>query len=104
MGKLGKTFKDQWAGAIDSFKTWLSASSAVMLLVSNVKNAVSELKEVDTLLTEISKTSDRTKEQLKSLGSESYSRASKFGIKATDWLTGVQEMNRSGFMENKVMN
>ena len=97
MGKLGKTFKDQWAGAIDSFKTWLSASSAVMLLVSNVKNAVSELKEVDTLLTEISKTSDRTKEQLKSLGSESYSRASKFGIKATDWLTGVQEMNRSGF-------
>lgn len=97
IGKLGLTFKDQWTQAVDSFKTWLSASTAVMALISNVKNAVTELKTVDDILTEISKTSDRTKSQLKDLGRESFDRASKFGRTASDWLTGVQEMNRSGF-------
>lgn len=97
LGKLGMSLKDQFKQAAESFSQWVSVSSIMMFGVYKVKEAISELKDVDDILTEISKTSNRTKEELKSLGNESYDRASKFGRTAPDWLTGVQEMNRSGF-------
>lgn len=98
MGKLGLAFKDQWAQAVDSFKTWLSASAAVMLVVSKTKEAVTELKEIDTILTEISKTNDKlSKSDLKNIGNNAFETASKYGKKATDYLSGVQEASRAGY-------
>lgn len=98
MGKLGLAFKDQWTQAVDSFKTWLSASSAVMLVVSKTKEAVTELKEIDTILTEISKTNDKlSKSDLKNIGNDAFETASKYGKKATDYLSGVQEASRAGY-------
>ena len=98
MGKLGLDFKDQWTQAVDSFKTWLSASSAVMLVVSKTKEAVTELKEIDTILTEISKTNDKlSKSDLKNIGNNAFETASKYGKKATDYLSGVQEASRAGY-------
>lgn len=98
MGKLGLAFKDQWAQAVDSFKTWLSASFAVMLVVSKTKEAVTELKEIDTILTEISKTNDKlSKSDLKNIGNNAFETASKYGKKATDYLSGVQEASRAGY-------
>lgn len=98
MGKLGLAFKDQWAQAVDSFKTWLSASSAVVLVVSKTKEAVTELKEIDTILTEISKTNDKlSKSDLKNIGNNAFETASKYGKKATDYLSGVQEASRAGY-------
>ena len=96
-GKLGKNLKDQFKQAAESFAQWVSVSSVMMAGVYKVKEAASELKDLDNILTEISKTSDRTTVQLKSLGQESFSHANKYGRTASDWLTGVQEMNRSGF-------
>lgn len=98
MGKLGLAFKDQWTQAVDSFKTWLSASAAVMLVVSKTKEAVTELKEIDTTLTEISKTNDKlSKSDLKNIGNNAFETASKYGKKATDYLSGVQEASRAGY-------
>lgn len=98
MGKLGLAFKDQWAQAVDSFKIWLSASSVVMLAVSKTKEAVTELKEIDTILTEISKTNDKlSKSDLKNIGNNAFETASKYGKKATDYLSGVQEASRAGY-------
>jgi TP901 family phage tail tape measure protein len=98
MGKLGLAFKDQWTQAVDSFKTWLSASAAVMLVVSKTKEAVTELKEIDTILTEISKTNDKlSKSDLKNIGNNAFETASKYGKKATDYLSGVQEASRAGY-------
>ena len=62
-----------------------------------ITESLKELKEMDTILTEISKTSDSTAAELKQLSNESYSAASEFGKKVTDYLTAVQEMSRSGF-------
>lgn len=96
-GNLGLTVFDKLNKAVEKFSGWSVATGTVMKTVSEVRNSVNELKDVDNILTEISKTSDRTKSELKTLGSESFGHASKFGLKASDWLTGVQEMNRSGF-------
>lgn len=98
LGKLGLTFKDQWNQAIGSFSTWLSASTAVMFFVSKAKDAVKELKDIDTYLTEISKSNDKlTESQLKSIGADSFDTASKYGKKVTDYLSGVQEASRAGY-------
>lgn len=69
--------------------------------VSAVGESVNELKEVDTILTEISKTSDLTSGELTKLGNSAFESASKYGKTATDYLTGVQEMSRSGFYGKK---
>lgn len=96
-GKLGKNLKDQFKQAAESFSQWVSVSSVIMAGVYKFKEAVSELKELDTILTEISKTSDLTNNQIKELGANSFDTASKYGKTASDYLTGVQEMYRAGF-------
>ncbi len=101
LGKLGASFKDQMSQAAQSFTQWLSVSSGVMLLISKTREAVSEIKELDNILTEISKTSDMTSQQLKQLGIDAYDAASKYGRTASDYLLGVQEMARSGFYGEK---
>lgn len=97
LNRLGASLKDQMKQAANSFTQWISISSAIMGVVYNTKQAVSELKDLDDILTEISKTSDLTTEQLKNLGDTAFDTASKYGKKASDYLTGVQEMYRAGF-------
>ena len=65
--------------------------------IYKTRQAVSELVEVDNILTEISKTSDMTKQELADLGKTSFNTASQMGRTATDYLNTVTEMSRSGF-------
>lgn len=95
--RIGLSFKNQMSQAMSSFSMWFSASSLVMKFISQTREAVSELKEVNTILTEISKTSNLTKDQLKAVGNASFETASKYGNKASDYLLGVQEMYRAGY-------
>lgn len=74
------------------------ASSLPGLLVSRAKAAISELKEVDTLLTEIGKTNDKlSKSDLAEIGNHSFEVASKYGKTATDYLSGIQDASRAGY-------
>ncbi len=75
----------------------MNNDKSIMLLVSKTKEAVSELIELDSILTQISKTSDLTEQQLKKLGDSAFETASKYGKTVGDYLTGVQEMYRAGF-------
>ena len=96
--RLGASLKDQMSQAAQSFTQWLSVSSVVMLLVSKIKNAITELKEVNSIMTEISKTADQlSKADLSKVEDTSYKTASKYGKKASNYLTGVQEMYRAGY-------
>lgn len=95
--RLGTSLKEQMSQAAQSFTQWLSAKSAVTLGISKTKEAISELINLNGILTEISKTSNLTKRQLKELGDNAFESASKYGRAATDYLTGVQEMYRAGF-------
>lgn len=103
LGKLGKKLKDQFAEAGKGLAQLFSVSSAAMFGVSKTKEAVSELIELDSILTGISKTSDLTDQQLKELGNTAFDSASKYGKSAADYLTGVQEMYRVGFKNAEEM-
>lgn len=97
LGKLGANLKDQISQATESFTQWVSISSVIMGTIYKVKQAIGEIKDVDDIITEISKTSDMTSEQLQKLTSSSFGKASNLGRTATDYLSGVEEMARSGY-------
>ena len=101
LGKLGKSFTDQIKDVGRNVSTYLSASSLFMTLFSKTKDSISELKEINNILTEISKTSDLTTQELEKLENTSFNSASKYGKKASDFLLGIQEMSRSGFYGEK---
>ena len=63
----------------------------------NVRLAFEDLKELNTILTEISKTSNLTKTQLNELGDAAFETASKLGRKASDFLADVREMYHAGY-------
>lgn len=95
----GKTFFQNLKEKAAKFTGWMSMTYAISLFTRSVRQAVVELKDIDTILTEISKTSDRTEASLRRLGDTSFATASKYGQKASDYLLGVQEMSRAGFDE-----
>jgi hypothetical protein len=97
LGLEGGTIFDKLWANLKKFSSWMSLTSLVSTFVMDIRNAITELKEIDTILTEISKTSDLTTEALAKLGKTSFESASKYGKKASDYLTGVQEMYRAGF-------
>ena len=97
LGLEGGTIFDKLWANLKKFSSWMSLTSLVSTFVMDIRNAITELKEIDTILTEISKTSDLTNEALAKLGKTSFESASKYGKKASDYLTGVQEMYRAGF-------
>ncbi len=104
LGRLGMSLKNQMSQAVSSFSMWFSASTLVMKFISETREAVSELKSVDTYLTEISKTNHSlTSDDLLKIGSNAYDVASKYGKAATDYLSGVQDMSRAGYQNAEAM-
>lgn len=72
--------------------------SAVKRLVSETQKAISELKEIDTLLTKISVTNENLSESdLSKLGNDSFTVAGKYGKSPTDYLSVFQEASRVGY-------
>lgn len=104
LGKLGASFRTQMGQAASTLSSFASVAALVSTAVSKTRETLSELKEVDTYLTEISKTNDSlTKAQLENIGNDSFEAASKYGKKATDYLAGVQEMSRAGYENAEAM-
>lgn len=96
-GKLGKSTIDTLKQYASKFTPWASTSGFIEGIASATRRSVSELKDIDSILTEISKSSDMTKQELQELGRTSFGSASNLGRTAADYLTAVEEMSRSGF-------
>lgn len=94
----GTWLRNLWAN-IKKFSSWMGMTASITRLTMKVRQAVTEIKELDNILTEISKTSDRTERSLDKLGKTAFETASKYGRTASDYLKGVQEMSRAGFRE-----
>ena len=100
----GKTMWATFKEKLAKFTGWMSMTAAVSLFTRSIREAVTELKEVDTVLTEISKANDKlTDSQLSQIASSSFGISSKYGKTATDYLVGVQEMSRAGYANAEAM-
>lgn len=96
-GLKGRSFFDELGRGFKQIGQFVGTYGLLQQIPDMIITSVNELKEMDSILTEISKTSDLTTSQLKSLGESSFDNASKFGKKASDYLLGIQEMSRSGY-------
>lgn len=95
--EIGKSFSQELGRGFKQIGEFAYTYGAIQQLETWITGAVGELKEVDSILTEISKTSNLTNTQLKQLGSDAFDQASVYGKKASDYLLGIQEMSRSGY-------
>ncbi len=69
-------------------------------LYTNIKEIIPDLKEINTLLTEIQKTkNDLSKSDLNKLGSEAFHTADKYGKKASDYLSAYKEAAQNSFQD-----
>lgn len=98
-GEAGASAFERFANSFKVISTYISANQIINRVISQIREGITELKEIDNILTEISKTSDRTSESLRRLGQASFDVASNYGRTASDYLLGVQEMSRAGFGE-----
>ena len=65
-----------------------------------VKEAIEELRQVDTLLTQISKTSQNLSlADLTRMGDASFHMAGEYGKNAAEYLTGIQEASQAGYQD-----
>ncbi len=98
--EVTQSLKEQFKAAGNVFSEWLSVSSAAGLLISQIKNSISSLKEVDTMLTEISRENSRlSKADLEEIGQNAFDISGRYGKSATEYLSGVLEASRSGYQD-----
>lgn len=103
LNKLGKSFSEQFKEVGRNVTSYMSVSSIFSSMFSQTKDSVVKLKEINSILTEISKTSDLTEQQLKTMGNTAFKAASKYGKFADDYLIGIQEMYRAGYKNAEQM-
>lgn len=76
------------------------ASRAVHMALSKItqgiREAITEMKEVDTQLTNISKVSGITGKALSDMGERAYETASKYGVAADEYLSAVYTFQKAG--------
>ena len=100
-GQIGKQAGDSLnQGLQDSLQNSkkLSINWSAFPLKEKIASSLKDLKEVNRLLTEISKTAQNvSKADLSALGVSAFSTAGKYGQKASGYLTGVQEMSLAGY-------
>ena len=73
-------------------------TSLTKSIQDSIKEAVTELKEIDTLLNELRTiNSSISKSELKTIAGNSFDIAGRYGKKATDYLLAVQEASRAGY-------
>ncbi len=96
--QLGASFQSQMTQAAQSISKWLSLNTAVTYFISQTQNAVKELRQVDTLLTQIGASNNGlSRSDLARIGDNAFAAAGTYGQKASDYLTGVQEALRAGY-------
>lgn len=84
--------------ASESLHEYISVGAGINALVSKTKEALSELIEIDTLLTQIANENNRlSKADLEKIGNNAFDAASKYGKSAADYLTEFREASQSGY-------
>lgn len=75
----------------------LNSSLFTKFAVQQTEKSITQLKEFDTLLTEIATSTTRTKDSLEKLGISAINNAIKYGTSANIYLSSVQDMTKAGF-------
>lgn len=102
-GKLGKSFGDSIKSGMASFATWLPASQLIMSGVNAFRSAITNVRELDDSLLELSKVSDLSSDGLVKVTEEAYELGETVGRTGRQVVDAVTEFKRAGFELNDSM-
>ena len=97
---------DQATAASNAFSVALGALAAravhfaLSKITQGIRDAVNEMKKVDTQLTNISKVSGITGKALSDMGERAYETASKYGVAADEYLAAVYTFQKAGLNDS----
>ena len=96
-GKLGKSFGDSIKQGMASFSTWLPASTIIMSGVNAIRNMISGVKDLDTELIDLKKTTNATSRELENFYYESNNTAKQLGVTTKEIISQTSEWSRLGY-------
>lgn len=97
LNRLGLAFKDQWIQAVNSFKVWVSASTAVMLLIRKIREMPQTVTALDTALIDLNKTTTMTNSQLEEFYYTSNDVAKQMGVTTEEIINQAAAFSRLGW-------
>lgn len=95
--KLGASLKDQLSQAAHSFTQWLSVSSAVMLLLNQLRKMPKAVYEIDTAMTNLYKVTDETEKKYTQFLDSANSSALKLGRSVSSLVEQTANWAKLGF-------
>ena len=97
LGRLGASLKDQMSQAAGSFTQWLSVSSAVMLLVNQLRKIPQEVYKIDTSMTNLYKVTDESKNKYEQFLDSASDSAFKLGRSISGLVEQTANWEKLGF-------
>lgn len=97
MGKLGKGFFQTIKDGMSSFSYWTSSTFLAMKMFNSVKGGVSSVRELDTALVDLKKTTTMTASELEKFYYDSNATAKEMGVTTKEILEQASAWSRLGF-------
>ena len=96
-GKLGLSFFDTLKQGMQKFSYWTSSTFLVMKTIQSIKSAVSTVKELDTALVDLKKTTTMTAKELEDFYYASNETAKKMGVTTQAIIEQASAWSRLGY-------
>lgn len=96
-GKLGKSWFDTMKSGMKSFSYWTSSTYIVMKTVQEVRQAVTTVRELDTALIDLKKTTSMTESQLEQFYYTANDTAKQMGVTTKEIIDQVAAWSRLGY-------
>ena len=96
-GRLGKSFTQTLREGMRSFSYWTSSTFLVMKTIQSIKKAVSTVKELDTALVDLKKTTTMTASQLEEFYYNANDVAKRMGVTTNEIITQASAWSRLGY-------
>ena len=95
-GLLGKSFTDSIKDQAAKFGQWFSVTAVVMKGIQSVKSSVQSVRELDTALVDLKKTTDATSQQLNSFYYSANDTAKELGVTTREVIQAAGDGGRLG--------
>lgn len=103
-GLAGQTFGQKFKAAFGKFAQYVSVSTIILSAIRSVKQMVSEVKELDSAMTQLQIVSGKSTSEIRKFGDEAIQVAKKIGVSVTDILKASETYARLGYSLKDAMN
>lgn len=96
-GKLGKSLSETFKEGMKSFTSWAISSGSVMEIWNGLKNGLRTIKDLDTALVDLRKTTDATAQELEDFYFSSNETAKQLGVTTSEVINATSAWSRLGY-------